>query len=82
MRVWWCEKHKSQQFDEDSCWLRAAVPERLEPPCVIAERQLVSTTPVGYLVYGEYIPYEVWIENLPFAAPTDQVIALYAEEGT
>lgn len=31
--VEWCEQHASQRFDEESCWLRHAVDERLEPPC-------------------------------------------------
>lgn len=50
-QIWWCEKHKSQQFDEESCWLRRAVQERLEPPCVMVEKQLVPLNAI--VISGE-----------------------------
>jgi hypothetical protein len=31
--VEWCELHKSQRFDEESCWLRNTVDAWLGPSC-------------------------------------------------
>lgn len=75
MKVWWCRDAFGNErlFNE---------------PCGGADsaegcgwKQLVSVDPVGFLVYGEFIPYDIWVKHLPFAAPVDQVVALYAQVG-
>lgn len=86
MRVFWCTTHRAaESAEEGTCEVAGCLwnLSRSGPAdaCTLIEEQLVSTTPTGYLVYGEFIPYDIFWKHSPFAAPVDQVVALYAEEG-
>ena len=96
MRAWWCAARQSivceswAQHGHPCC---QSVPESYEgePPVdrgcgymrlVPLDARIVQGDPVGMLVHGEYIPYDIWLSHLPFAGPADAVVPLYALNDT